>query len=73
MGISQTLLEHWLERCEVIELPGENGIAFPREQFLDGSVIRGISDVLKIVGHPVSAWRWLIATDAQPRSIPQSE
>lgn len=61
LGISQTVLEQWLERCEVIGLPAENGIVFPLGQFLDGSVIRGISDVLKIVEHPVSAWRWLIS------------
>lgn len=70
MGISQTVLEQWLERCEVIGLPAENGIVFPFEQFLDGSVIRGISDVLKIVGHSASAWRCLISPKPSIGGIP---
>lgn len=60
-GIRRSTLHNWQRRGAVIGLlKGERKHVFPLEQFIDGRPVEGISDVLKIVGHPRRAWSWMV-------------
>ncbi len=59
-GVARSTLHTWQKQGAVIGLlVGVRKHAFPVEQFIDGRPIAGLAQVLKIVGHPRTAWLWL--------------
>ncbi|HEV2503321.1 MAG TPA: hypothetical protein VGV39_09605 [Mesorhizobium sp.] len=61
LRIPRSTLHRWQRRGEVIALrTGGRKHVFPLAQFVDGRPVPGIRDVLEFIGHPRTAWSWLI-------------
>lgn len=60
-GIARSTLHLWHKNKEVVGLlKGAKKHVFPLEQFVDGRPLRGLSDILGLVGDARVAWHWLI-------------
>ncbi|CAM5584104.1 hypothetical protein MAUB1S_09847 [Mycolicibacterium aubagnense] len=61
LRIPRSTLHRWQRRGEVIALrTGGRKHVFPLAQFVDGRPVSGIREVLEFIGHPRTAWSWLI-------------
>lgn len=61
LRIPRSTLHRWQRRGEVIALrTGGRKHVFPLAQFVDGRPVPGIREVLGLIGHPRTAWSWLI-------------
>lgn len=61
LRIPRSTLHRWQRRGEVIALrTGGRKHVFPLAQFIDGRPVPGIREVLGFIGHPRTAWSWLI-------------
>lgn len=61
LGIPRSTLHRWQRRGEVIALrTGGRKHVFPLAQFVDGRPVSGIREVLASIGHPRTAWAWLL-------------
>lgn len=61
LRIPRSTLHRWQRRGEVIALrTGGRKHVFPLAQFVDGRPVPGIREVLRLIGHPRTAWSWLI-------------
>lgn len=59
-GTKRSTLHEWQKRGAVIGLlRGERKHVFPLAQFVDGRPIEGMSEVVRRIGNPRAAWRWL--------------
>ena len=62
-GIPRSTLYRWQKRNEVVALNTRTSKkpVFPLRQFVDGRPAAGIEEVVRILGDPRAAWRWLLA------------
>lgn len=66
LRIPRSTLHRWQRRGEVIALrTGGRKHVFPLAQFVDGRPVPGIREVLQLIGHPRTAWSWLIRPAAE--------
>jgi len=61
-GIPRSTLYRWQKLNEVVSIDTRNSRkpVFPLKQFVDGRPVKGIAELIKIVGNPRSAWHWLL-------------
>lgn len=60
-GTRRSTLHEWQKRGAVIGLlKGERKHVFPLAQFVDGRPMEGMSEVLRVIGNPRTAWQWLV-------------
>lgn len=69
-GISRSTLQDWRQAGAVIGLlKGTRKHVFPVQQFVDGRPLKGLAELLAIVGDPRDAWLWLVAPgEREPRT-----
>lgn len=66
LRIPRSTLHRWQRRGEVSALrTGGRKHVFPLAQFVDGRPVPGIREVLQLIGHPRTAWSWLIRPAAE--------
>jgi hypothetical protein len=59
-GTRRSTLHEWQKRGAVIGLlKGERKHVFPLAQFIDGRPIAGMSEIMRVIGNPRTAWQWL--------------
>ncbi len=61
LGIARSTLQAWRQQRAVIGLlAGLKKEVFPLAQFIDARPVRGLAQLLEVIGDPRMAWLWLI-------------
>lgn len=70
-GTRRSTLHEWRKRGAIIGLlKGERKHVFPLAQFVDGRLMEGMSEVVRVIGNPRAAWQWLVQSKPSIGGVP---